>query len=280
MPQPPPQGNSSNAVSQESTLVSGPSTLSNPGVKRDSGQAPVRLRKASNAPAASVTIETNDYVAVFSNEGALLTSYQLKKYPNRETHQPIELVNPDPSWLKPFALDYSALPDLNQARFEVEGASRKLSTPGEKAKLVFRYVDSRGLVLEKTFSFINGSYMVDFDVNVSQTGPPPIPASNLVVQWPDILGRDENAGSKQGHASAYGQGQIYRVATLSSGGVDSQKAKKSQESSEIPSPVNWTSLSNQFFAAILIPDPSTGAASAKVVRDTNAYNIPTHEHPN
>jgi YidC/Oxa1 family membrane protein insertase len=281
IPAPPPAVNPSKPVSQSGATVTGAITTAadNSG---DSGALAPTLKQArpSHIPAASVTIETNEYIAVLSNQGALLTSFQLKKYPNRETHQPIELVNPDVSRLKPFALDYAPLPDLNQALFEVEGTSQTLSGSDEKAQLVFRYVDGTGAVLEKKFGFKNGSYLIDFDATVRQTGKASLPASNLIVQWPDILGRDENTGTSSHRGGFAGNPNSYRVSTLSSGGVDSERAKKSQESSEIPAPISWTSLANQFFAAVLIPDPSSGAASAKIVRDTNAYKVPTDEDPN
>jgi YidC/Oxa1 family membrane protein insertase len=49
---------------------------------------------------------------------------------------------------------------------------------------------------------------------------------------------------------------------------------------EIPAPISWTALANQFFVAALIPDPSTGGASVKVLRDFNDYLPPTEENPN
>jgi YidC/Oxa1 family membrane protein insertase len=72
----------------------------------------------------------------------------------------------------------------------------------------------------------------------------------------------------------------YRVATLAGDHVSSESLKKSQESTEIPSPVSWTALANQFFMAALIPDPSTGGASVRVVRDTHAFKTPSEENPN
>src|ERR1700677_1605502 len=53
------------------------------------------VKMTSNIAASSVTIETDDYIATFSNQGAVLTDFRLKKFENRQTHQPIELVNPD-----------------------------------------------------------------------------------------------------------------------------------------------------------------------------------------
>lgn len=272
LPTPPvPVEKGSNAVSQttpgpETAMVAGAVPASSAPSK------PVHAKRTAQVSAASVTIETDNYIAVFSNQGAVLTSFQLKKFSNRESKRLVELVNPDPKHPKPFSVSYDPMPDLNSDVFEVEGASKKLSKSDEKANLVFRYVDGSGRVLQKEFGFQNGNYLVDFNVTVGQTGGGSTPASNLAVQWADTLGQEEYTGT-----SARGGG--YRVSTLSGDHVDSQTAKKNQESTEIPSPVSWTALANQFFAAILIPDSTMGSASAKVVRDTNAYKPPLADNP-
>ncbi|HJT24879.1 MAG TPA: membrane protein insertase YidC [bacterium] len=274
-----PPDQASNAVSQTA-----PVTGANPGMGNPPAASavskPIHVQKTNNVHAASVTIETDNYIAVFSNEGAVLTHFQLKKYPNRETHQPIELVNPDPSHPKPFSLSYEPIPDLNQKMFEMVGSSKKLSKPDDKAGLTFRYVDGSGRVLEKDFSFKNGTYLVDFNVTVSQAGGGSTPASSLAVEWADTLGQEESTGTSGSkgkyQSSRYGG---YRVATLSPSGVDFERPKGSQESTEIAN-ATWTGLANQFFTAVMIPDPSTGGASAKVVRDYHAYQAPTDENPN
>jgi YidC/Oxa1 family membrane protein insertase len=226
----------------------------------------------SNIPASSVTIETDDYTAIFSNQGAVLTSFRLKNFENRQTHQPIELVNSDPNRPLPFALTYAPLPDLNQKMFQVIGISKKLSGV-EKTQLTFRTVDSNGTVLEKTFGFANASYLIQFNTRVSQAGPGSVPASDLIVEWSDMLGKDENTGTNSRGA------QANKVVTWAAGQKDQESLKSNQESKEIPGPITWTALANQFFVAALVPDPSSGSASVKVVRDFNAYQVPTQENP-
>src|SRR6185369_13732539 len=100
-----------------------------------------------------------------------------------------------------------------------------------------------------------------------------IPASPLIVEWADTLGTEENTGTQ----SRVGG---YRVATLTAGHVSSESSKKSKESVEIPAPIGWTALADQFFMAALLPDPSSGGASVKVVRDFNVFNTPTPDNPN
>lgn len=227
----------------------------------------------SSVPAKEVTIETDDYIATFSNKGAVLTDFQLKKYLNRASKKFSELVNPDPERPKPFSLNYPPLQDVNTRIFEVEGSSKKLSKAEPQAKLVFRTVDENGTALEKTFDFKNGSYAMDFSLIVSQTGKNALPAVPLAVEWSDTLGVEENTGTQS-------RGGGYRVATWMGDHVSSEGVKqKSKETVEIPPPIGWTALANQYFVAALIPDPSSGGVTVKVLRDFNAYNSPTPENP-
>ena len=229
--------------------------------------------KTASLPVTEIRVETDDYIATFSNQGAVMTSYELKKYPNRVTHQPFQLVNPDLSRPKPFTVDFSPMPDLSQKVFQVVGSSQTLSKDHPTAKLVFRYVDENGRILEKSFGFQNGDYLIDFGLSVGQTGHGETPAANLEVEWADTLGQEENTGTQSRVAG-------YKVATLQGDHLSSEGIKKDQTSVEIQAPVQWTALANQFFVAALIPDTSSGAASAKVLRDLHPFNAPTQENPN
>ncbi|HVZ80052.1 MAG TPA: membrane protein insertase YidC [bacterium] len=227
--------------------------------------------KAVDVPARSVTVETDLYTAVFSNEGAVLTSFELKKYPNRLTKKPVDLVNNDPARPKPFSVVYGN-GDWNKVRFQVEGGEGKLSKGSEPSRLVFRGRDASGAVLTKTFSFKDGSYLVGLDIAADQAGSQALAAGPLAIQWADNMGTEEATGTNSRTTGL-------RVTTLTGNRIDSQNAKKSKESVEIAGPVEWTALANQFFMGALIPDPSSGSASVKVVREFNAYKLPTPDDP-
>jgi YidC/Oxa1 family membrane protein insertase len=278
MPQPPPATAPSASVSQKQDSSSGSSKASEASrTSRSASATSVKAapqRKILTAAVASVTVETDDYIATFSSQGGVLTGFELKKFKDRHTQKPIQMVNDDPSRPKPFSITYAPLADLNRATFEVEGTSKKLSKPNDKAKLLFRFVDEKGTVLEKSFSFKNGSYLIDFDITVNQTGHGSVPTSELVVEWADTLGKEENTGMG-GFGSAVQNG--YRVATLTLDNLESQTAKKSQEEWKSAPNVTWTALANQFFVAAMVPDSSTGGAYVKVIRDLNAYKAPSAE---
>jgi YidC/Oxa1 family membrane protein insertase len=270
MPSPsqPPAPAAETAATASSSTSSTTASTSEGKAVMSSAKAAAPVHVASNIPASSTTIETDDYVATFSNKGAVLTGFRLKKYENRATHQPIELVNSDETHPKPFSISYGPMPDLNQKMFQVVGSSKKI-TGKEKAQLVFRTMDANGTVLEKTFGFNNDSYLIQFAAKVSQTGHGSVPTSNLTVEWADTLGIEENTGTQSRSGG-------YRVATLAAGhSPSSETEKSSKESVEIPGPITWTALANQFFVAAMVPDANSGGNSVKVVRDYNAYAAAT-----
>ncbi len=234
----------------------------------------ISVSKMSQVPVATWTVETDEYTATFTNQGALMTGFTLKKYKNRQTQKPIQLVDSESGRPKPFQVDYAAVPDADQRVFRVEGVSySKILKPGEGSSLCFTTINEAGTQLTKTFHFKNGSYLIDFEVSVSQLGRSALAASPLAIQWSDTLGLEEITGTQS-------RVRGYRVATLAGDRVSSETLKKSQESTEIPAPVEWTALANQFFVAALIPDPTTGGASVRIVRDTHAFKSPTEENPN
>ena len=224
-------------------------------------------------PVATWTVETDDYVATFTNQGGLLTGFALKKYLNRQTQMPVQLVDSDSGRPKPFQVDYAAIPDADQRVYHVEGPSNlKLLKPEDTGSLSFTTLNEGGTQLTKTFHFKNNSYLIDFEISVSQFGKSSLVASPLAVQWSDSLGLEEITGTQSRVQN--------RVAILAGDHVISETIKKSQESIEIPAPVSWMALANQFFVAALIPDSSTGSASVRVLRDTHAFVTPTQENPN
>jgi YidC/Oxa1 family membrane protein insertase len=277
MPAPPsPPNNPSSAEPPNQSAGTMTSLASSPETKISAavGKKVAPQRVVANIPVSQVTIETDDYIATFSNQGAVLTSYELKKYANRYTNKPIQLVNPDPNHPKPFAMDYDPIPQLNQKVFQVEGSSKKLSKSDNKAKVQFRYVDEKGTVLKKTFDFTNGSFMIGFDVTVNQTGRDFIPSSNLILEWSDSLGKEEITGTNARVAAGC------RIVTLAGDQLDKEQSKKSQDSWNSPPSINWTAVANQYFMAALIPDTSTGGASVRVLRDYNVFKTPTEDDPN
>jgi YidC/Oxa1 family membrane protein insertase len=236
-----------------------------PSPSKPGAVAPVP-RVARDIGQASVTVATSLYEAVLTNEGAFIQSYELKKYQNRRTKKPLNLVNQEADSPRPLEVSFAPAGDLSALRWDLPGGGRLLSVKdGEKAEVVFR-AQSNGMVFEKTVQFVGGRYDLVTSVSVRCVGRTGIPASALLVEGPSDLGHEEFAGSATGQ---YG----LRTATLIGESLETEKPKKKQESKEYASSVVWTGLADQFYLSALIPDPASGAASARVLRDRHLQII-------
>jgi YidC/Oxa1 family membrane protein insertase len=113
-----------------------------------------------------VRVETRDVIAVFTNRGARLKSWRLKRYFDQK-HQPQELLETDelPTQPLPFTLrtgDESVTNTLNTALYTVSGAPTGGGESASPVDVRFEYRDSAGLHAVKEFHLDPTSYIVGF----------------------------------------------------------------------------------------------------------------------
>src|SRR5262245_2260665 len=140
----------------------------------------------ADATERDVRVETGEIVAVFTNRGARLKSWRLKRYRGQD-NQPQELVEASiGSQPLPFTLrtpDESMTTALNGGLYTVSGA------PGESiattpVDLRFEYRDASGVQAIKEFHLEPRSYVVRFKPTVTQGGNPVTPA----IVWGPAVG--------------------------------------------------------------------------------------------
>jgi len=115
-----------------------------------------------------VRVETSDVIAVFTNRGARLKSWRLKRYLDRDKH-PQELVDTEvQSQPLPFSLrtpDDRVTTTVNDAVYAVSGAPSGVSA--SPFDLRFEYSDNAGVQVVKQFHFDPGSFIVTFRATVN-----------------------------------------------------------------------------------------------------------------
>jgi YidC/Oxa1 family membrane protein insertase len=117
------------------------------------------------------TVDEPDFTAVFSNRGAQLVSFKLKKYQQRHGKGPVELVRGRPASRTdfPFAIetrDANLSRRLNSALYAVTERTDR------GARLIeFRYAGPDGIAVTKTFRFANQPHLFDFAVAVLPATP-------------------------------------------------------------------------------------------------------------
>jgi YidC/Oxa1 family membrane protein insertase len=132
-----------------------------------------------------IRVETRDLIAVFTNRGARLKSWRLKRYFNQQG-EPQELIEAIPGQPLPFTLQTgndAVNATINSALFNVTGAPAGV-VESSPVDVTFEYRDSAGVAATKTFHVEPSSYVLTFRATVTE-GSQPIPAATL---WGPAVG--------------------------------------------------------------------------------------------
>jgi YidC/Oxa1 family membrane protein insertase len=237
---------------------------------------PAGITKQASGEAETV-IENDLYRITFTNKGAQVKSWILKKFDNEAQNGPLDLVNPTaaPPFGYPLSLwtyDESLRNRLNSSLYVASSmANAKAETPGvtnvevapvtagqtlkAPATITFEYAD-QDLAVRKTFHF-DHSYVVTVETSVAYKGSPlaALPA------WPAGFG---DQATLPFFASALISYQYNKD-------IQRLPIKKISGGATIPGPFHWAGPNDQYFAAIFIPDDP---ASASMVTLRNSISIP------
>ncbi len=238
--------------SQAASQSAPPSPVAPAQVSKQPAATPVSTKAAGSE--VETVVENQLYRIVFTNRGAQVKSWVLKKYKDDEGH-PLDLINKDAEKfglpLSLYTYDETLRNQINSALY-VGSTSGNLTAPGE---LTYEY-SAGGVTVRKTFQF-GDTYVVSLETAVTQNG-------NVVKaypMWPAALG-DETSGP------AYAAEKIEYMAD---GKTERLAAKKVSGGNTIRGPFNWAGPQDQFFAAIFLPDnPDT----AEMVTLHNAITVP------
>jgi YidC/Oxa1 family membrane protein insertase len=217
-----------------------------------------------NAPAASApmqasseseaVIENGLYRIVFTNRGGLVKSWVLKKYKDRPNGNLLDLVNTAAAEkygypLSLWTYDESLRNKLNSALY----VATRTSTEAP-AEITFQYADG-DLSVRKSYKF-DHSYVVEVRTSVEVNGV----AVAAFPMWPAGFGDQTNG-------PAFASSQIvYQY----NGTIERLAIKKINGGGTIPGPFHWAGISDQYFAAVFVPqDPE----SSSMVTLRNAIEI-------
>lgn len=165
--------------------------------------APVLLPAATLVPASSqlVTVDTPDYVAVFTTAGAALKSLTLKGYKESNTgdaKQVLLAATADPSLPVAstrgagFALSSQVLYNVSSQQLTV--------AEGQKKQLVFTHISPQGYVVRKTYIFSASNHGIQLETQLINNSQAPLAGSlqQIITAPAEIKEKDsryENYGS-------------------------------------------------------------------------------------
>jgi YidC/Oxa1 family membrane protein insertase len=250
------------AASSGATTASGtPMALPAPATAESAASAPVE-GAISAASAQDYTLDTDLYKVVFTNRGATVKSWTLKKF-NDSAGKPLELVNQKGAEKAgyPFSFtfrDKQPSADLNKGLW--------VAHPGPET-ISFEYSDGRTHAV-KTFALERDGYLVQYSDEVTQVGGNGLPH---LVQWRGGFGdmAVQNAAGQQ--------------ATIR---YDLEKNKLLREAAKSAKngPVNadgmfsFAGIDDQYFAAAFLPPPNTELETT-TFQDTVASPVNNTEEP-
>lgn len=254
---PPTVSDSTVAVTDESASAPGTSSGNQPGppTAGKAAESPgtpridtpkVPSARTESVAAETVEVETELYRAKFTSRGAILTSWELKRYrSSSDAKSFVQLVRQGGKFADPLTVttdDAALAKDLREGFYRVEKDFTTLDQDHPTGHLTFSYSNpGSSVLLEKQLTFHSDSYIVDISLT-SKGLPGPLKVelgTNFgVVEW--------------------GEGFIGSVGTVSL--IDDKLVTDAPESdTERKGALAWTALQDKYFMSALIPKGSASA---------------------
>lgn len=199
----------------------------------------------------TVEVDTELFRAKFSSRGAVLKSWELKRYTTSPENgaTPVQLVYSGGRFKGPLSLvtnDQALTSDLGTAVYQVTQDITRLDSAHPVGHLTFRYHDAqRNLEVEKELTFHHGSYVVDIAIRTQGVTTP----------------LDVTLGTNFGIVE-WGEGFIGLMGSASS--VDDKVLKETPDGeSERKGEVKWSAIQDKYFLSVLMPQKAAAALAKK-----------------
>jgi YidC/Oxa1 family membrane protein insertase len=216
--------------------------------------ATIRSRAAAPAaPEREVVIDTELVRAVFTTKGAVLKSWQLKRYSSRNG-RPVELVAPAEGPWGPLLAWSGKLEEAAPIDFEPDKGGLTLRSPAETGTIAFSSRAGGPLRLVKRVAFKSDSYRIDITLSWKNVGAKPVAILPELAWGPGF----HDSMSKQAPG-------LLPPTSWVDGRRVTDDAEKLQGVESHSGAVSWTALHDLYFTAALLP--GAGGAAATVRKD-------------
>ena len=223
---------------QQASATAAPASSTAAAAAAPAGARSVQANAVQATTESPTIIENELYRIQFSNRGAQVTSWILKKYKDADG-KPLDLVNKQAAAqfgypLSLFTYDAGLREKLSQALF-VPTATGDVIAP---STLTYTWSDG-SITARKTFTF-DTSYVIHAETSVEQNGAP----VTALLSWPSGFGDQDTL--PQYAKSTFN--------SMQSGKATSDAYKKVVGGATLNGPFDWAGVSDLYFAAIFLPD--------------------------
>jgi YidC/Oxa1 family membrane protein insertase len=220
-----------------------------------------------------IVIENDLYRITFTNRGAQVKSWILKRFDNDAQNGPLELVNSSAAQKYGYPLSLwtfnEGLDNRLSSALYVSSNEGQLTAP---TAITFEYVD-QDLSVRKTFRF-DHTYVLTVETSVSYKGS----EISALPMWPAGFGDQATPASyAAGHIDYHNDASTDRTALVFPNFVLRLAMKSISGGNTVKGPFEWAGAVDQYFAAIFIPnDP---AAASMVTLRQSVDNPQDAKHP-
>jgi YidC/Oxa1 family membrane protein insertase len=259
---PPPVVPTTNQTAQTQAAASGASSLAETSSNLPAVPVPVGVTKQAGSETETV-VENDLYRITFTNRGAQVKSWILKRFDNETQNGPLDLVNPEAAARYGYPLSLWTYEEGLRGRLSSAlYVGSRVGSQTSPTDLTFEYSD-HDLSVHKTFRF-DTSYVVSVETSVVYKGV----EVGALPAWPSGFGDQVTpvnyaAGLIDYHSDA----STDRTALVFPNYVLRLAIKNISGGNTLHGPFEWAGPADQYFAAVFIPEDA-GAASMVTLRNT------------
>ena len=205
-----------------------------------------------------ITVETDNYIAVFTTQGARLKSFKFKKFRSSvdENSPPFEMVRTAPGVPLPLGIRWQTPTPFEDSEllYSAKGDDLKL-TGDSKGALVFQGRNGDGSEVTKSFTFVGSSYPIQLEIAVK--------SANATAPIPEVLLTDQSDHTAPNHDAPF-EGFIALVDNK----IKREPPAEAVKGQEFSGDVSWAGFGHTYFFFALVPD--NGAQHKVSVRQAGA----------
>lgn len=245
--------------------VTPPQQQAQPAQSQPTTSVPTSVPAVATAAAAAVTkqaasetetvIENDLYRITFTNRGAQVKSWILKKFDNEAQNGPLDLVNADAAAKFGYPLSLwnydETLRNRLASALYVPSREGKQTSP---TSLTFEYAD-QDLSVRKTFTF-DATYTVGIESSVTYKGS----AIAALPAWPSGFGSQNTPAFYAAGFIDYQFNKNIERLPIHCGFTVFSKCTDISGGKTILGPFHWAGPTDQYFAAVFIPDDPNSTA--------------------
>jgi YidC/Oxa1 family membrane protein insertase len=204
--------------------------------------APVQV--PAKEPVREIKVETENFTALFTSQGARLKSFKFKKYRASagQDSPPYEMVQSAPGVPLPLGVRWQAPEPFDDSNLVYSVRGGDLQLTGEtKGTLVFHGQNAAGAVITKSFAFTGAGYPIQMEVSVKDgAGAAPVP---------EIVLAEKADHSKPNHDAPF-EGFIALVDNK----IKREAPDAAAKGLEFTGDVSWAGFGHTYFFFGLVPE--------------------------